>query len=97
MRIWEELHGLGFAGGYDAVRRYGRRWQRARDAQLAEAYVPLVDAPGEAYQFDWSHEVVVLAGVTTVVKVAHVRLCNSRMPFVRAYPARGPGDGVRRP
>ena len=27
-----------------------------------------------------------LAGVTTVVKVAHVRLCNSRMPFVRAYP-----------
>jgi hypothetical protein len=26
MRIWEELHGLGFAGGYDAVRRYGRRW-----------------------------------------------------------------------
>jgi len=86
MRIWEELRGLGFAGGYDAVRRYGRRWQRARDAQLAEAYVPLVYAPGEAYQFDWSHEVVILAGVTTVVKVAHVRLCHSRMPFVRAYP-----------
>ena len=42
--------------------------------------------PGEAYQFDWSHEVVVLAGMTTIVKVAHVRLCYSRMPFVRAYP-----------
>ena len=25
-------------------------------------------------------------GVTTTVKVAHVRLCHSRMPFVRAYP-----------
>jgi integrase len=24
--------------------------------------------------------------VTTIVKVAHVRLCHSRMPFVRAYP-----------
>jgi hypothetical protein len=23
----------------------------------AEAYVPLYYAPGEAYQFDWSHEV----------------------------------------
>ena len=33
---------------------------------------------------DWSHEYVVLAGVTTKVKVAHVRLCHSRMFFVRA-------------
>src|ERR1700756_3539397 len=41
---------------------------------------------GEAYHFDWSHEVVVLNGVTTIVKVAHVRLCHSRMLLVRAYP-----------
>ena len=41
---------------------------------------------GEAYQFDWSHEIVVLDGTTTKVKVAHVRLCHSRMLFVRAYP-----------
>ena len=31
----------------------------------------------EAYQFDWSHEIVVMNGVTTIVKVAHVRLCHS--------------------
>src|SRR6195256_2905732 len=86
IRVWEELRELGYAGGYDAVRRYARRWQRARDAQVAEAYVPLSFAPGEAYQFDWSHEVVELAGMTTVVKVAHIRLCYSRMLFVRAYP-----------
>jgi hypothetical protein len=43
-------------------------------------------APGEAYQFDWSHEIVVINGATTQVKVAHVRLCHSRMLFVRAYP-----------
>jgi len=48
--------------------------------------VPLSFAPGEAYQFDWSHEVVVLDGATVTVKVAHMRLCHSRMPFVRAYP-----------
>jgi hypothetical protein len=47
--------------------------------------VPLSFAPGEAYQFDRSHEVVVIDGVTTTVKVAHVRLCHSRMMFVRAY------------
>ena len=48
--------------------------------------MPLTFAPGEAYQFDWSHEVVVLNGVTMTVKAAHMRLCHSRMLFVRAYP-----------
>ena len=48
--------------------------------------MPLSFAPGEAYQFDWSHEHVVIDGATTVAKVAHMRLCHSRMPFVRAYP-----------
>ena len=41
---------------------------------------------GEAYQFEWSHEVVLLSGVTVIVKAAHVRLCHSRTLFVRAYP-----------
>jgi hypothetical protein len=37
------------------------------------AYVSLSFPPGEAYQFDGSHEVVLLSGVTLTVKVAHVR------------------------
>jgi transposase len=86
IRIYEELHGLGFAGGYDAVRRYAKGWDRERGAVTAEAFVPLVFAPGEAYQFDWSHEIVLINNVTVTVKVAHVRLCHSRMFFVRAYP-----------
>ena len=85
-RICEDLEERGYDGGYDAVRRYAKAWRRRRSAVMAQAYVPLVFAPGEAYQFDWSHEYVVLAGVTTKVKVAHVRLCHSRMPFVCAYP-----------
>jgi transposase len=86
IRVFEELRGLGYTGGYDAVRRYARAWQHQRSASTAEAYVPLSFAPGEAYQFDWSHEVVLINGTTVIVKVAHVRLCHSRMPFVRAYP-----------
>ncbi|MEH2489169.1 transposase [Bradyrhizobium sp. AZCC 2230] len=86
IRLFEELRGLGYAGGYDAVRRYARRWSRERGASTTSAYVPLSFAPGEAYQFDWSHEVVLLSGTTAVVKAAHVRLCHSRMLFVRAYP-----------
>jgi transposase len=86
IRIFEELRGLGYEGGYDAVRRYARKWTKQRDKATAAAYVPLSFAPGEAYQFDWSHEIVLLSGVTVTVKVAHLRLCYSRMLFVRAYP-----------
>jgi transposase len=86
LRVFEELRALGYGGGYDAVRRYAAAWARRQDAATAAAFVPLSFAPGEAYQFDWSHEVVLIDGVTTVAKVAHVRLCHSRMLFVRAYP-----------
>ena len=86
MRVFEELRGLGYQGGYDAVRRYARSWHREQAVSSASAFVPLSFAPGEAYQFDWSHEVVLINGTTVIVKVAHVRLCHSRMMFVRAYP-----------
>jgi len=75
-------------------------WSKVTREGSAAAYVPLSFDPGEACQVDWSHEVVILDGVTTTVKVAplgsmalpcacralHVRLSHSRMPFVRAYP-----------
>jgi transposase len=86
IRLFEDLRGRGYDGGYDAVRRYARRWAKERGQAMASAYVPLSFVPGEAFQFDWSHEVVLLSGVTVIVKVAHVRLCHSRMLFVRAYP-----------
>ena len=86
IRVFEALRGLGYEGGYDAVRRYARVWQRDRAATLVGAFIPLSFAPGEAYQFDWSHEVVLINGTTVTVKVAHVRLCHSRMLFVRCYP-----------
>ena len=85
IRIFEELRAVGYEGGYDAVRRYARSWSKTQGAVTAEAYVPLSYDPGEAYQFDWSHELVLIAGVTVTVKVAHVRLCHSRMMFARAY------------
>ena len=86
VRLFEDLCGFGYAGSYDAVRRYAQTWRKARGAATATAYVPLSFAPGEAYQFDWSHEIVLIDGVTMTVKVAHMRLCHSRMMFVRAYP-----------
>src|SRR5712692_673024 len=67
IRIFEELRGRGYEGGYDAVRRYARRWSKERGHSTAAAFVPL-------------------SCVTVIVKAAHVRLCHSRMLFVRVYP-----------
>ena len=47
--------------------------------------MPLSFAPGEAYQFDWSHETITLQGLPLMIKAAHMKLSHSRMPFVRAY------------
>ena len=86
IRIFEGLRVAGYEGGYDAVRRYATARKRKQGTGSSDAFVPLSFAPGEAYQFDWSHEIVVLRGATTEIKVAQVRLCHSRMLFVRAYP-----------
>ena len=42
-------------------------------------------APGEAYQFDWSHETITFQGLPLMVEAAHMKLSHSRMPFVRVY------------
>src|ERR1700722_11101947 len=31
IRVFEELHALGYEGGYDAVRRYARAWSKERE------------------------------------------------------------------
>jgi len=85
-RLFEDLREQGYAGGYDAVRRYAQRYFAERATTAQGVFVPLSFAPAEAYQFDWSHEIARLAGVTTQIKVAHVRLCHSRLFLVRAYP-----------
>jgi transposase len=83
--MFESLRDAGYGGGYDAVRRYARAWQASHDPG-GDAFVPLIFDPGEAYQFDWSHEIVVMNGTTQTVKVAHTRLCFSRMRCLVAYP-----------
>ena len=89
VRIYEELAGSGYDGGYDAVRRYAASWRLRRSGSAGQAYVPLTFDPGEAYPFDWSHEYAAIAGATVRVKAAHLRLCHSRVFLVQIYPCEG--------
>lgn len=84
-RLFEELRGRGYEGAHDSVHRFAKSWRQEHGRAVATAFVPMSFAPGEAYQFDWSHETITLQGLPVKVKVAHMRLAHSRMPFVRAY------------
>jgi len=61
-----DLVALGYEGSYGRVAAFARAWKanRQRDAQTSGrgTFVPLVFAPGEAFQFDWSEDWAVLGG-----------------------------------
>ena len=84
-RMYDGLQDEGYRGAYDSVRRFVKVWRRERHATPTNAYIPLSFEPGDAFQFDWSHETVQLDSVTTAIKVAHIRLSHSRFFLVVAY------------
>jgi transposase len=93
-RVFETLRGLGYEGGHDAVRRYARSWGRERASTSADAFAPLSFAPGEANQFDWSHEFVLIGGTTVTITVVHLR-CATAGCCSPGPTCENAGDGVR--
>jgi transposase len=85
-RLFHELQQDGYEGGYDSVRRFVKRFRHCQNKSTGQVFIPLSFDPGEAFQFDWSHEWVQMAGMPLKAKVAHVRLCHSRMFLAVAYP-----------
>lgn len=82
--LYEALLCEGYTGSYDTVRRYIVRL-KGSGAGVGQGYIPLEFDAGDALQFDWRHEVVVLGGVEQKIRVAHFRLSHSRKPFIIAY------------
>lgn len=84
-KLYEQLLQEGYTGSYYPVCRYLKK-ARSSPEHSAPAFIPLQFEPGDALQFDWSEEVVVLGGLEQRIKVAHFRLAYSRKCFVMAYP-----------
>ena len=85
--LFRELQAQGYAGSYSRLTIQVRRWRMQGQAVTARsAYVPLHFAWGEAYQFDWSEEGIVIGGVYRRVQMAHLTLCASRAFWLVAYP-----------
>ncbi|MGU9980462.1 IS21 family transposase, partial [Phreatobacter sp. HK31-P] len=72
VRLFEELRGRGYDGAHDSVHRFVKAWRAERARTPTRAFVPLSFDPGEAYQFDWSHEAIELNGLPVTVKAAQM-------------------------
>ena len=63
LKLFAELKGQGFDGDYSRVTEFIRRWRVDSGKAVVRAFVPLQFAPGEAHQFDWSEERLLIGGV----------------------------------
>lgn len=86
--LFEQIKAEGYTGGYSAVTDFIRAW-RGRAAKTPQGFVPLQFALGEAFQFDWSEENLVIGGIYRKLQVAHLKLCASRAFWLVAYPSQG--------
>lgn len=88
-RLHSDLVQLGYTGSYDRIAAFARQWRQAQQESKRTAskntFVPLLFAPGEAFQFDWSEDWAFIDGTNTKLQVAHFKLCHSRAYMLRAY------------
>ena len=68
--LFVEIKTQGYTGGYSRVTDFIREW-RGTAGKALHTFVPLSFALGEAFQFDWSTEGL-MVGVSTTTR------CNSR-------------------
>ncbi len=78
----------GYQGGYSRITDFIRDW-REGESKLTHAFVPLKFELGEAFQFDWSEEGLVIGGIYRRMQVSHLKLCASRAFWLVAYPSQG--------
>ncbi|MDP2369583.1 IS21 family transposase [Rhodoferax sp.] len=86
--LFAQIKASGYAGGYTRVTDFIRAW-RSRAGKDIKAFVPLKFDLGEAFQFDWCEEGMVVGGIYHRMQVSHMKLCASRAFWLVAYPSQG--------
>ena len=71
--LFAQIKADGYAGGYSQLTAFIRGW-RGREGQAPHAFVPLKFELGEAFQFDWSEEGLVVGGIYRRMQVSHLKL-----------------------
>lgn len=86
--LFAQIKADGYTGSYSRVTDFTREW-RGREGNAPRAFVPLSFEQGEAFQFDWSEEGLVVGGIYRRMQVSHLKLCASRAFWLVAYPSQG--------
>jgi transposase len=86
--LFAQIKANAYVGGYTRVTDFIRTW-RASAGKDIKAFVPLKFEMGEAFQFDWSEEGLVVGGIYHRMQVSHMKLCASRAFWLVAYPSQG--------
>ena len=96
--LFQEIKASGYDGCYSRVTDFIRAWRQGEgNAVSKSAFVPLQFELGEAFQFDWSEEGLVVGGIYRKLQVAHMKLCASPRVLAGGLSEPGPRDAVRRP
>ena len=86
--LFAQIKAAGYGGGYTRVTDFIRAW-RAAARQDVKAFVTLKFDLGEAFQFDWTEEGLVVGGIYRRMQVSRTSLCASRAFWLVAYPSQG--------
>jgi len=82
-RIYERLvEEYDYQGSESGIRQLLGQLRRREK----ETFVPLEFTPGSNAQCDWCEATIIIDGKKTLARVFLLRLGNSRMPFVMAFP-----------
>jgi transposase len=87
LMLFTDIQQHGFTGCYALVTQFVRHWRNQSQTATKSAFVPLHFALGEAFQFDWSEEGLVIGGTHRKILAAHTKLCASRAFMICAYPS----------
>lgn len=87
--MYRDLVTLGYVGSYDRICAFARRWKATEQYKAQTSgrgcFIPLQFACGEAFQFDWSEDLVRIAGKLVKLQIAQFKLTYSRAFVLRAY------------
>ena len=86
--LFGQIKADGYTGGYSQLTAVIRDW-RGKEGKAPHAFIPLKFDLGEAFQFDWSEESLVIGGIYRRMQVSHLKLCASRAFWLVAYPSQG--------
>ena len=89
LALFQQLKAEGYPGCYSRVTDFIRGWRADGGRDALRAFVPLRFELGEAFQFDWSEEGLIVGGIYYKAQVAHLKLCASRAFWLVAYPSQG--------